>query len=179
MCLVASCSLFLPSWANESKNVEIEIGNFSRLKPPISDLNGAVGINFTNQGHKTTIVPLGWLNMGRRGKSPLVVSPDTRVWCVSGTVKYFWRDSFGNKVLEGESPLNNDWLTLKKKAVATKGVVIKIPDKPGRYKFSLQFDNTIIDKYGYNKSSYRPELYSTFKSEVEEFVEVKDFEEVE
>ena len=164
----------LPSWADESKNVEIEIGQFSRLKPPISDLNGAVGIKFMNRGKKSTVVPFGWLNIPQRGKSPLVVAPDKDVWCLTGTVKYSWTDNLGTTVLEGESPLTNDWLPLKKKGWAMKSVIIKLPDKPGRYKFRLKFDNTIIDKYGSHMSSYSSELYSTFKSEVEDFVEVVD-----
>lgn len=164
----------VPSSARVSKNVEIELGKFSRLKPPLTDFSGAVAIRFENKGRATTTIPFSWITLpADRDSSTSVILPDTEVWCVASTIKYSWTDELGRKIIEGETPIYSEWLTLKKCDSAMKNVLIRIPDKPGKYIFNLTFDNSVVNDYGSDKSSYNSNLYSTFKAVVERVVEVK------
>ncbi|MFA7339091.1 MAG: hypothetical protein WC028_20075 [Candidatus Obscuribacterales bacterium] len=165
----------VPAYAKPSTDVSIQLCEFSRLKPKFDDFSGAVGIRFENSGRHTTIVPFSWIPTPhlKNGKSAWIVSPEKEMWGVSSRVKYSWIDKEGNKILEGESPMDKEWLTLKKNSSEMRSVLIKIPDKPGQYKFNLCFDNTIIDVRGSEFTYYFPEKYATFKSDIEEIVIVE------
>ncbi|MFA7335238.1 MAG: hypothetical protein WC028_00535 [Candidatus Obscuribacterales bacterium] len=170
--LLALHGFTIPVYAEPSHDVYIELCEFSRLKPKFDNFSGAVGIRFENSGRRTTIVPFSWIPTPhfQKGKSAWIVSPEKEIWGVSSRVKYSWVDKEGKKFLEGETPMDKEWLTLKKHGSGMRSVLIKIPDNPGQYKFNLSFDNTIIDEYGSNHTYYFSKEYATFKSDIEEIV---------
>jgi hypothetical protein len=158
----------------ESKNVVLRIDNFVRLDPNCADYSGGLFLIFDNRNSRPTRVPFCWpVSSKAPGSFPMVVSPKRKNWCVSSYISYSWIDVQGREVLKGVSPLNCESLNLKGQSQGKRFVLFKIPDKPGRYRFKLAFDNTVIDRMGKNFAEYFPADHSTFRSDIESVVDVQ------
>lgn len=160
--------------ATESKNVVLRLDDFVRLNPPLAEYSGGLSLNFENRGNTATIVPFSWPSSAKKPRSsPIVVSPKRENWCVSSYIRYSWTDAQGRVILKGESPVDKEKLSLEADSKGKRFVLFKIPEKPGRYRFKLKFDNTIIDSMGKDFAEYIPDDYTTFRCDIEQAVDVE------
>lgn len=172
--LVVLCCSSLQSAAGESKNVVFRVDNIVRLDPSCGDYTGGLSLIFDNRNRKPVRVPFCWPASSKTpGSIPIIVSPKRENWCVSSYISYSWIDVRGREVLKGVSPLDCESLNLKGQSQGKRFVVFKIPDKPARYRLKVTFDNTIIGKTGKNYAEYFPADHSTFRSDIEEIVQVQ------